>query len=53
MFQPLPQTLGLVVPSLIVPRSPDHEAEDDKRDRNDGDKQSHLRSPLCAPPREG
>jgi hypothetical protein len=44
----LPRALGLIAPSPIGLWSPEHDAEDDKRcDRNDGDNQSHLHSPLC------
>jgi hypothetical protein len=44
----LPQALGLIAPSPIGRWSPKHDAEEDKRsDRNDGDNQSHLHSPLC------
>jgi hypothetical protein len=46
VLQSLPQTLGLVAPGFIVLRSSEQDAENDKRcDRDDGDNQSHLRSP--------
>jgi hypothetical protein len=54
VLESLPQTFSPVVPSLVVIRTSKLETNNDERcNRKDGDKQSHLRSPLFLSRREG